>query len=186
MASSEVGANRDSSQYACDAGAAAAVGAGRGTTRSGSTPSTNSGASHRPQPRDRPPPKPESASSRNADWTGARQRASAGWPENETTVHSPAPALNSRQAVECGATPAPKRSTAALERTPIRKGPPRPWGTRHSLCPSSDQRSSSGTPPLSRSSTSGSGMNFAPFQRTLGEAAGGHTLLGGTTNPVSP
>ena len=47
-----------------------------------------------------------------------------------------------------------------------------------------DQRSSSRTPLFSRSSTSGSGMNFAPFQRTLDEAAGGQTLFGGITKPV--
>jgi hypothetical protein len=29
-------------------------------------------------------------------------------------------------------------------------------------------------------------MNRAPFHRTLGEAAGGHTVFGGATNRVSP
>src|SRR6266436_5694900 len=106
MVSPAVGANRDSSHQACEAGVTAgstsstcssvlSAAAGGEKIKSGNTPSTNSGASQRPHPRDRSPPKPESDSSRNADSTGARQRVFAASSANETTAQSPAPALNS-------------------------------------------------------------------------------------------
>src|SRR5713101_7272543 len=80
--------------------ARSAVTGGAGTIKSGSDPSMNSGGWQRPQPRDRSPPNPESASSRNADCTRPCQRSFAASLENEMTAHKPAPALNSRQAVE--------------------------------------------------------------------------------------
>ena len=81
-----------------------------------------------------------------------------------------------------------RRSTAALERTAVRNGPGRPAGSRHSLTPSTLQWSSSSTCPAQSAATTPSGTKRALFQRTRGEAAaaaGGHTVRGGTTKPMS-
>ncbi len=87
--------------------------------------------------------------------------------------------------MECGSQLPVKRSTAAAGRSAGRKGPERPSGVRHSLTPSTLQRSSSSTLPASSGPTSPSGMKRALFQRTLVESGGGQTLRGGITKPIS-
>ena len=55
-----------------------------------------------PQPSDRSPPKPASASHRKADCTRPLHCSCAASSAKPTAAHSPAPSLNSRQAVSCG------------------------------------------------------------------------------------
>src|ERR1019366_4437615 len=102
----------------------------------GSVPSTNSGVSDLPQPRDRSPPKPVSASSRKAAFTGSchSSRAASSW--KPATVHSPHPSRNSMHAVAWRSQEPLRRSTAAFQRTLVRKGPALPAGTRQPLAPS--------------------------------------------------
>src|SRR5271170_5529424 len=150
--------------------------------------------SARPQPRERSPPNPESASSFSAPCTGALHFSRAASSANAATAHSPEFGANSMQAVECGAAPEPWRSMAALDRTETRNGPPcspgvppvAAKGTRHSLAGSTVQPSSEMDREASSSSTTLKGTNFAPRQRTLGDASGGHRLRGGTTKLTSP
>src|SRR6185369_3954818 len=89
----------------------------------------------------------------------------------------PAPGRNSRQAVEWRSEEPVRRSIAALQRTPVRNGPGRPAGTRHSLGPS---RMACTTP---------RGTKRALFQRTRADfrarETGGQTVRGGTTKPIS-
>jgi hypothetical protein len=82
-----------------------------------------------------------------------------------------------------------RRSTAALQRTPVRNGPGRPSGTRHSLGPSRLQWFSSSACPASIACTTPSGTKRALFQRTRADISagevGGQIVRGGTTKPIS-
>src|SRR5258706_1435869 len=103
-----------------------------------------------------------------------------------TIAHGPLPGVNRRPGVERGATGAPARPPAALDRTDVTKGPAAPEATRVSLAPSMVQPSSEMARPATSDSTTPSGTNRAPFHRTLADAGGGHRLRGGATNSVSP
>src|SRR5215472_4598620 len=155
----------------------------------GRMPSVNSGGSDLPHPRERSPPKPLSASNRKAVFKSPAHRAWAASSANETTAHRPAPARNSRQAVECRSALPVSRSTAALNRTPGRNGPGRPIGTRQPLAPSTAQSFSSSDCPETSACTIPSGTNRSLFQRTRAESKagdeGGQTVRGGTTKPIS-
>src|ERR1700733_4925853 len=136
-----------------------------------------SGISERPQPRDLPPPNPLSASNRRAPSRGCFQRSLAASSEKEAISHKPPPGVNSKHAVECGATLSPLRSTAALERTLTRNGPCAPPEIKHSLAPSMAQFSSAMARPAINVSTTFKGTKRAPLNRTLGDAGGGQTFL---------
>src|SRR5665213_35668 len=152
-------------------------------------PSVISGISARPQPWDRLPPKPESDSRRKAAVSGLVHCSCAALLEKWHVHHKPLPGVNSRHAVECGETDSPSRSIAALDRTETRNGPGTGGvlnGSRHSLGPSMIQPSSESALPAASDSTTLSGTNRAPFQRTLEDSGGGQRFRGGTTNNMSP
>jgi hypothetical protein len=81
------------------------------------------------------------------------------------------------------------RSTAALQRTPVRNGPGRPAGTRHSLAPSKLHWFPSSASPASIACTTFSGTKRALFQRTRADSSagdvGGQIVRGGTTKSIS-
>src|ERR1700733_9435774 len=105
MASDAAGRRAEISQHP----SAASAGFHR---RRGNTASLISGISERPQPRDLPPPNPLSASNRRAPSRGCFQRSLAASSEKEAISHKPPPGVNSKHAVEGGATLSPLRSTA--------------------------------------------------------------------------
>ena len=113
--------------------------------------------------------------------------AASSW--KETMVHKPAPGRNSMQAVEWRSTAPVRRSTAALQRTPVRNGPGRPAGTRHWLAPSRLQWFPSSASPASMARTTPSGTKRALFQRTCADISagevGGQMVRGGTTKSIS-
>jgi hypothetical protein len=78
---------------------------------------------------------------------------------------------------------------AALDRTLTRNGPGTAGvrlGTKHSLSPSTAHEPSDNARPCASVSTTETGTNRAPFQRTFDDACGGHSVRGGVTNSVSP
>ena len=93
------------------------------------------------------------------------------------------------QAVECRSLAPLRRSTAAAHLTPVRNGPGRPAGTRHSLGPSTLQWLSTSVCPFTSACTIPSGTNRALFHRTRADISagdeGGQIVRGGTTNPIS-